>query len=64
LTHARGAYRICVVDARLVAMNGPFGGTGALAGLITMDNIGEFLMVQAAERKGVRVSDPASTGNS
>ena len=25
---------------------------GALIGLITMDNVGEFLMIQAAERKG------------
>jgi hypothetical protein len=26
---------------------------GALAGLVTMDNVGEFLMVQAAERENV-----------
>jgi hypothetical protein len=24
---------------------------GALVGLVTMDNVGEFLMIQAAERK-------------
>jgi hypothetical protein len=27
---------------------------GALTGLVTMDNVGEFLMVQAAERKSAR----------
>jgi hypothetical protein len=27
---------------------------GALIGLVTMDNVGEFLMIQAAERKAGR----------
>ena len=35
---------------------------GALIGLVTMDNVGEFLMIQAAERgtldAGARSEDP------
>ena len=39
---------------------------GALIGLVTMDNVGEFLMIQAAEKGisdgGARIEDPRSHG--
>lgn len=54
------------VLARLQAHNcrtAPVMHGGALVGLVTMDNVGEFLMIQAAERRLHRPQMPAADGH-
>ena len=44
--------RMQVTSGTPVTAGGILKDAAALIGLVTMDNVGEFLMVQAAERKG------------